>query len=77
MESIGALGDHGCVSDEKARDLRSYFLGVGYDFGKGRKQMGKDIIIDLENVLGDKSVLSTYSNKHSTIFMGDRATTAL
>ena len=50
------------ISDEKARDLRSCFLGMGYNFGKGRRQTGKDIIIDLENVLGDKSVLSAYSN---------------
>ena len=63
--------------DEKARAPRSCFLGMGYDFGKGRRHTGKDIIIDLENVLGDKSVLSAYSNKHSATFMGDRATTAL
>lgn len=77
LESISALGDHDCITDEKARDLRSCFLGMGYNFGKGRRQTGKDIIIDLENVLGDKSVLSAYSNKHSATFMGDRATTAL
>lgn len=38
---------------------------MGYDFGKGRRHTGKDIIRDLESVLGDKSVLSTYMAANS------------
>ena len=54
--------------DEKARAPRSCFLGMGYDFGKGRRHTGKDIIRDLESVLGDKSVLSTYSSKQCHLY---------
>lgn len=68
MESISALGDHDCISDEKARVLWSCFLGMGYDFGKGRRHTGKDIIRDLESVLGDKSVLSTYGSKQCHLY---------